>query len=523
MARHEGERTRAPRRLAASVIVLCCLLIGPTSGSAAGLGGLTVETLGGQTATVRGSTGLTLGYAPRDVRGAWVLDTLSVAADSGQRFAAGTRIRFMVTQQDGSRCQAGVTIAAPTAIAVVPGGGFGCTPSTPLIVDHMRTVMVALTDPHGTTIRDQGNLGGLTGTLTTFTRQVNSNHMMQADFTAGTSGGVPIYQEARISVATGVTRAALTGAQVRLSVTGSQGATFNVGGTVSGNLADPVHLDPQAAVPTIIVNLADRRLGVDRAATYRLILTMPQHLGQGASPVTYAVDTAGGALSANLAPSTALQAVHLDSQLAYAYPPGEQDYTNTMSYCHTFTVRNTSRGPVGWRLTFNTSLPPLWGADPTAKGVITSQWGFTTSGYDSGSHLWTIQGTSLASGATVNAGYCASPPTPPLDPSLYTVRISLDPASSRWWVTLHIHVTSTSVWNVPWQAAVDLADYVCPASLKGLSFSRVTGTPVVGSPTKYLIAGTSGDTQFVSSGQSRDFNFASYGPNGAPWKAGCAA
>jgi hypothetical protein len=220
--------------------------------------------------------------------------------------------------------------------------------------------------------------------------------------------------------------------------------------------------------------------------------------------------------------------IGLDSRLTYSIPSGSFTYdgATNVSFCHEFKVTNVSRESVTWSVTFDTSKGPYWGLNPTTvkanrTGTLRSFWGGATTGYDSSTGYWTIGGEAhnreLSPGASASVGYCANPVMPPVDSRTFaTPRISIDPGSNPYAVSLRVKVTSDSRFQLPWETEVDLADYVCASTLPSkITAENATLTRTSG--TRYRLSGT-GYYALVGNGHSKDFVFARYNPAGQPFR-----
>ncbi|GAA2180017.1 hypothetical protein GCM10009785_09070 [Brooklawnia cerclae] len=537
--------------LTAALTAIALLTFGISPAYATTLGGLTTAGLGSADAVTRLLTGVQLEWDARPVGSDWMLSGLALTPDPGQSFAAGDTVRVALEADIDSDpvCEFVIPVseeqAAAGAVRVDEGVVGDECPAFPL--GEATTVAVAVTGT-GVATTLTSRVGPVSGTLASYSGTVlDTGRTLQAGFDTEQVSGQSYVSELFVDVTSGATAGELIGQEVSVALYDTDAdVAYQFTGTISDDSDAPVRVTTTrsatgASFPTILI---DPRQGDDPAgwpredtvARFSVMLSSPQHLGtpyDGAAP-DQALSIVDGTIDADdpgtRVPSSALDPIGLDQRLVYAYPKDKTNDTNQLSFCHTFTLVNTSDEPVAWSLTFDTSLPPMWGLDPTKPGAFSSAWNFVTTSYDATTHLWTIAGVAgnndvLAPGQSLGAvGYCVqNVPVPPVDPDSFDVQVEVEPGSTEWWVALRITVTSTSQWSVPWEATVDLADYVCPTNLAGRSvtFQRSVATPVAGSSTAYLIRGTTGDTRFVSASLPRDYVFVAYSPGGTKWQKSC--
>lgn len=516
---------------AVTAVVVALALAGAVQADAATLGGATGHALGAATAATARIPAVTLQWSGAPSAAGWIVDGVRVTSE-GAPFAAGDAVELTVAPaagRAGAPCEVRTAPAAETAAVRFDAGAFAACGALPY--DALGRVAVAISGERAAA--GASSLGAVRAALTSYSGGLRSTaRTLEPRAESVTEGGVSFL--ARISFTVrGATADDLVGERLDVALLGADGAVRDrIGGVVSSAADAPVRVVTGGDAPVVVVDARAGRAPAEwprtaDVARFSALLAAPQRLGASASPPP--VSLAAGVVERPAPrPGSALDAVDPDPRLAYAYPT-DGNYTNGLAFCHTFTVRNTSSQAVRWQLAFDTSLPPLWGLDPTRSGALASQWGFRTRGYDPATHLWTIEGTPgnavIPPGQSVSGlGYCAEDvPQPPVDPTSFTTSISLVPGGTDNHVQLRIQVRSDRRWNVPWEVTVDLADHVCAASLTGrtVTFSRVQATPVPGSSTAYVLRGTAGDTQYVSASQPRDVVFASYAPGGPGWAPPC--
>ncbi len=528
-------------RLAAAILVIAAAAGGVVSASAATLGGVTTSDLGALDARLSTIPGVTVHWTPAAQGADWIIGGATVAANGGAGFLPGDVLRLTLDfGASPAPCEAVQTVATAASSVTLAASAFdGCRTR---VLDKIEHVAVSLAGTQAAASAS-GRIGPVQAELFTAAGAfIDPARTLAASATTVTVSGTAYASLAIIDVPTGATVASLTGARASIiltSATGTQLAAFD--GAITTGASDPIRVvtDPLGlghAYPSIVIDLRANRTQTQwiRAAdlaTATVAVTTPQSLGTGGT--SPAAATAASVLRASVAvptsaPGSALDPIDLDPRLGYTMPAGETDNMNGLTFCHSFTVTNHSGQSVQWSLTFDTSKAPLYGLDPTSPGAFSSTWGFVTTAYSASTHHWTISGAGggnvIGAGQSLQGGYCAqNVPVPPIDPSTFSVAVSVDPGSGPYYVALRITVTSTSEWNVPWQSDIDLGQYVCAASLSGhpVTFNRATGALVSGTTTTYRVAGVDGDTRFVSATQPHEFDFASYSPNGAAWSLPC--
>lgn len=516
---------RRPHRLAAlaaaSVGVLALANI--ATSSAATLGGLHADSLGGARASTQRLTGVELGWVPVLLGSDWGVGGLSITADPGQSFREGDVVKVTIDRSDTGPCEVAATVAQDAATVSVSDDAIGgaCQRVT---FDEISSVALSVTGDD-LTASFTGGIGDIRGTLASFTGGVVDPHRtLRAGTGTAVIDGVSYIDEIVVDVtANGLTPAALAGTRVLAALYHADAQTVvEYSGVVSLDSSEPVSVTSGSGdAVTVTIDplvLADRG-GTHRARTadvnrVTVILYTPQHLGAAydGAPGAYAVSTVAGTIEADSgggspAVSSALDPINLDARLSYQYSAANtNDSSSSLSFCHRFTVTNTSSQPVEWTLTFDTSYVPLWGFDPTAPGAFNSAWNWETVSYDPTTHLWTIRGAgwnrTLQPGSTAgDTGYCVgNVPVPAVDHDAFSYTLSVLPSSHQYWVALDLSITSTSHWNMPWEITVDLADYVCAAGLEGRSLQWHTSIEVIPvQGTVYTLRGRAGAyTRFVS-------------------------
>jgi len=535
--RARGARARTARGAAAAFLVL--LAVGSTvSASAATLGGAAPDGLGAASASNARTPAVTLEWQGAPTASGWTVGGVTVRAEDST-FAAGDVVKLTAAGASGAPCEVRTTTRASARTVAFDAAAFA--PCGAVAYDALSAVAVSVSGARAA-VTTASSMGPVSTALSSFMGAVrNGDRVLRTGYDTVVDGGVSYLSQLRVAVTTGATGDDLVGERLDVALRAADGGVGpRFGGVVSAapDAAVRVVVDPSGMgerFPTIVI---DPRAGRDRGSWVRtadvtglaVLLAAPQRLGT--SPSAPAVSLASGTIQPPAPPApraeTAVDAVAVSAGAAYSHPP-ETNYTNGLSFCHTFTVTNTTSQPVRWTVTFDTSLPPLWGLDPTAAGALSSSWGFQTLAYDRSTHLWTIGG--IDQNAVIPAGqsvsgmqYCVEHvPEPPVDPSHYRWSAAVVPDSSDWNVQLRIAITSDRVWNEPWRVTVDLADYVCPASLvgKSITFDRVHATPVPGSTTRFVLTGTTGDTRYVSASHPRDFVFASFAAGDGGWRQPC--
>ncbi len=495
-------------------------LLSAVTAAAATLGGVAAQELGAARAHTRAVTGVSLDWTPLPSGTGWAAAGVTLTTNPGESFLEGDLIKLGIGRDGRNACELAATLDRAGTSLSFDGSSFS-GPCQRVPFDELTSIAVSITG-HGRASTFTGRLGEVRGTLASFAGTVvDPTRSLRAESVTGTIGGVSHVTGLLVDLtAAGLSPAQLVGTRVRVRLDDPDSSTaFEYSGTISQQATEPVRVTSgsgtaAARITIDPVALADRA-GTARVRTadvtrFSVILYAPQQLGAGTpdGPGRYAVSTVAGTVDhpAGSSPATALDPVGLDPRLTYQYPASTNFDGNTLAFCHNFTVTNTSREPVNWTLTFDTSLAPLWGLNPTASGAFSSAWGWETVSYDPASRLWTIRGLSwnrtLQPGATIGSlGYCAqNVPVPPVDPATFSPRLEVLPKSNQNSVHLRLTVTSTSQWNVPWQFTVDLADHVCAAGLQGAQLQWNPGIEVVGlGGTRYTLRGRSGaNLRFVA-------------------------
>lgn len=499
------------------------VLVSTVPAAAATLGGSTADSLSSARASTQRLTGVQLDWAPVFAGLDWRVDGLTVTADPGQTFLAGDVLKVTLGRSGDSACEVTKNLSEDaTTVSLDAPLQEACQW---IGFDEIDRVAVVVTGDDLAASFTSG-LGEIRGTLSSFDGAVvNPNRTLRAGVETGLESS-PYVGDIEVDVTEdGLTAASLAGTRVSaLLQNPDTQATFEYSGVISLDESDPIRVAPNggSTVQTITVDLAAlaSRAGTPRVKTaevsrFTVILSSPQHLGAAYDGAVgaYAVSVVDGTIDADSPPDstagTALDPIGLDRRLSYQYPPATNFDSSTLSFCHSFTISNTSDEPVDWTLTFNTSYRPLWGLDPTASGVFSSAWNWETVSYDPATHLWTIRGVgwnrTLQPGQTLSGmGYCVqNVPVPPVDPAAFTHAVSVNPSSGAYWTSLSLTVASTSSWNLPWEVTLDLADYVCAAGLEGRPLQwhgDLVVTPVQG--TVYRLRGRTGSyARFVASGR----------------------
>lgn len=507
---------------AISAIALSTVVIS----SAAGLGGLRTQNLGGAAASVSTLDGVTLTWSPQWRSDHWRVGSVELTADSDRGFLAGDQVRLTIAGTDVCEVVADLE-AATTTVALASGDLTAACQSLPTLTSATSAALTVTGVDGSTRVSD---IGDLTGSIAGFAGAVTTT----ATATAAT--GNRVITSIIVDVP-GRSPAALAGAAVTIATTGSPAVTTVVSTAVAHGDGTRVTLD-----------MTDQAWATTAARQIDVAISAPQRLGSAAAVVLARTTTSaetptnpggpgdnepgsGGETGDNpgstMPPATGgngLQPTKVSPGISYSYrTPWTGAQTNNLTFCHEFTVTNTTSRTLGdWTVTFDTRLAPMWGMNPTAGTVSLSN--IETRSYDRTGGAWTVGGSNdwartLQAGESRTVQFCAtSVPTPTVDPGLYDVQVSVVAHNDNY-VTFRVRVTSTSEFYVPWRAEVDLAGMVCGASLTGkpATFSQVTATPIAGSTTAYLLQGTAGDTQLVSASHSRDFIFASYSP-GPGWQ-----
>lgn len=527
----EARRRRLPRYVIAlmAVIALGSVVVS----SATGLGGLRTQDLGGAAASVHVLDGVSLSWKLTWQNGGWRVGELGITADPARGFRAEDEVS--VTLAGAQTCEITTSVAAATASITLDAARLTDACDVLPALTGTTTVALAVTGADGESI--VGDLGDLTGSVAGFAGPAATS----ATATATANGGV--VSSVVVDVA-GAVPAQLGGARVVIARTTSSGVeTF----TTTVGTATPV-----SGGARVSLDLSGQRWSTLTAVQLDVALSLPQVLGGGVSAASGTAlarvtvpaaatpgtgngndgnGTPGGGTGTTppAATGNGLVPVTVSPGIAYRYQtPWTGVQTNVLTFCHQFTVTNTTSRVLGdWTVKFNTKLAPMWGMNPTAAGTVSLS-NIETRSYDATTGYWTVGGSNdwartLEAGGSRTVQFCAtSVPTPVPNPGLYDVKVTVVPQGD-WYVTFRVTVTSTSEYYVPWRAEVDLAQLVCGTSLVGrtITFDQVTATPVAGSSTRYVLQGTPGSTQLVSASHSRDLTFASYSP-GPGWRLPCA-
>jgi hypothetical protein len=520
-------------------MIVAVALAGVFSSSAATLGGVASGALGAARATTQRITGIGIDWTPIASGSEWTADAVTLTTDPGESFQAGDRIRLTIDRRDSPTCE---PTATATSGAVVGIGRSALADACGRVAfSDIDSIAVSITG-YGLAASFTGSLGDVHGTLAAFGGTVvDPDRTLSAKIGTGRVNGVSYLDDITVNVsAPGLSAADLAGGRLiaRFHHTDTQ-AVFESSGTISLNGSAPIHVDSAADGSAVITVTVDpiRLAEVNR---FSVVLSTPQHLGaerQG-SAGDHAISTTAGSIgdgsddgeSPGSPVSTALEPIGLDTRLGYQYTEPVNFDGGSLGFCHSFSVTNTSTEPVDWTLTFDTSLVPLWGFDPTAPNAFSSAWNWETVSYDAATHRWTIRGvggTRVAQpGATVGSmGYCVqNVPTPPVDPAGFGTAVAVSASSHAYWVQLSLSVTSPSHWNLPWEVTIDLADYVCPAGLQGASLQWHSGIQVTKlDATRYTLRGAAGsNTRFVSASRPVSISpLLGYGPTGGQYKLPC--
>lgn len=526
------ELARRPLLLAALALLTVLALAAAVLASAASLGGLRTDNLGGASARTHQLTDLTLAWTPTWQDGAWRVGDLELVAPSERGFRAGDQVKVTVAV-DAAACEVTVPVGGARQIVTVAGAQFSASCGTAPALTRDSSVAVVVTGADDATVFS--NLGALSGSLAGFSAAVvdRSRSLDISVDTASVESGVSV-QAVRV-VVPGVSAADLVGQRLSIALPGSDASQRT--GTITEDPSSPVHITGgDASGSWVIFDLSAEPWGLNDSSDVTVALSAAQHLtaSSGAPGVTLgqgSVEVEQPAPTPTPSPAgSALEAVSLSAGISYDFTrPWTGARTNVLTYCHRFTVTNTSGAPLtDWTAQFDTRLAPAWGLNPTSAGVIRFDGNLQTRDYDAATGLWTVGGNSawarqLGAGESRSYQYCADDvPVPPVNPDLFKAVVTVVP-NNDWNVTFRVDVTSTSEFYVPWAVEVDFAELVCGTSLQGrsISFTQVTATPIEGSTTRYLIRGIPGNTLLASATHSRSFTFASYGP-GPGWQLPCA-
>lgn len=518
---------REPRRLRRPLIagLAGLALASVVVSSAAGLGGLRTEDLGAAAASVHTLDGATLDWAPEWHDGGWRVGALGLTADPSRGFLAGDSVD--VTIAGASTCEIATETSAATATIELDGADLTAACGALPRLTAATSVALSVTGADGETL--VSNLGALTGSVAGFAGAVAQTAALTITTTGSTvtSVVVDVPNPAALQGGRAVVVLTASGSTDTLvtTVSGAQ-ATIDVSGE-GWTTATDLTFDVAISVPQSIGS-ADGAASVLLSHATRAATPIPGDGGGGTNPDDGGGTGDGGGTPTPGTGGNGLVPVTVSPGISYSYStPWRGAQTNALTFCHSFTVTNTTRRPLGdWTVQLNTRLAPMWGMDPTAPGTVQLS-NIETRSYDRTTGYWTVGGSNgwasqLQPGGARTVQFCAlKVPTPQPNPSLYKVEVSVAP-SSDYYVAFRVRVTSTSEFYVPWRAEIDFATLVCGTSLTGhpLTFQSVNATPVAGSGSRYTITGTSLDTQLVSASHSREFIFASYSP-GPGWRLPC--
>ncbi|MEA5053020.1 MAG: hypothetical protein VB093_06195 [Propionicimonas sp.] len=547
---------RNPRRLATLAVagLGVLALAGVVTSSAATLGGALPAELGTATAQTQRITGATLDWAPVRSGADWTADDVTITTDPGQSFLADDLVKLTIDQGDDGSCQVS-TAVTKAATAVTVGSSALRDACGTVAFDQIGSIALSITgDDLAATFT--GSLGEVRGSLAAFTGAlVDPDTSLRGSTSSATVDGVSYLTQLVVEVTSDeLAPADLVGTRVLASLSSSSdGTSLDYAGTISLDSSAPVRVGAATGGTAAATVTLDLSALADQAGTARpraaavdhfaVVLSSPQHLGASLAGAAgdYAIAMAAGSIDSGSSSdgdsgstvSSALDPVSLDNRLTYQYSSATTNFdNNSLAFCHSFSVTNTSSTAIDWTLTFNTSYVPLWGFDPTASGAFSSAWNWETVSYDSTTHLWTIRGTgqlrTLQPGATLNSfGFCVNNvPTPPVDPTTFSSALSLNGSSSQWYAALDLQVTSTSHWNVPWEITVDLGDYLCPAGLTDRQLTWSGGVEVASSQgTVYTLRGRVGqNTRFVADGRPVKIRtLVSYTPAGGRYLLPCSS
>lgn len=517
---------RRRRRTAAALAILAVLAMSASViASAASLGGLRTQGLGAASSEAQTMHAVTLEWAPVWAEHAWRVGSLGLSADPARGFLAGDEVKVTIARQGTTPCEVRTDVGTNAPSLSVPAQRFAEVCGTPLAYADIDGVAISVVGQDGETVVT--SVGELTGSLAGFAGSVLHAGRSLALVHGPAMPRGPVGElEFRVD---GADADDLAGGTVALAFDGTAGPAYTV--TQQPGAEAWVRNDgPGGALLTV---RADWVLLTDMDLS--AVLTSRQQLTGAAS--TGAVTMASWLLQPSGGPveepppapvGSALEAVRLSDGIMYRYnEPWSGWQTNVLTYCHSFTITNEGSSRLtDWWVQFDSTLPPLWGADPLEPGTIEYS-NIETRDYDRQTGLWTISGSSdwartLDPGQARTYQYCArSVPTPEPDPSRFDTEVRVV-SGNDWHVTFQIDVTSSSPYYVPWSVEVDLAEFVCADSLRGrtIQFSQVRATPVPGSSTRYVIAGNTQNTHLVSSAHSRSFTFANYSP-GPGWQLPC--
>ena len=516
-----GPRMRRRGRLAVLLMLLTLALGAGVMASAAGLGGLHPQGLGAATTSTKTLSSLDVHWTPQWHRDAWRAGDVTLTAAPDRGFQPGDTIEVTV-QSGGDLCEANDVVTSVERSVRLNGEQFsGCA------LANDATAAIVVTGADGESM--SSTLGEFRGSLAAFSTplfhpdrplnpQTDTTVSGQQDHIMALHLDVP---GARVSdVAGGFLAVVLPG-------------VGQSSGVISPSLGEPVHAQVDEGGTRITMTLTEP-WPIEGAVDIHAALATSQHLtaasGSGAiTTLTWAVD-AEPVTPPPAQVGSALDPVRLSPGIEYQYDTAWDGYhgRNELTYSHAFTITNTTDSTIGdWTVQFDTSLPPLWGADPTVPGAIDLAWPLQTADFNAGTGLWTIRGKadghSLAPGESRQFVYHAHQvPTPEPDPATFDTTVGV--SGDVWHGEFTVEVTSTSQFQVPWSLEIDLGDLVCAEVLQAHPpvFERVDAAAVPGSSTRYRLTGKPGDTQLVSETHSREFVFARFEPHGSDWQVPCA-
>lgn len=528
-------RRRRPVRPLVVLALMAALLVSTVFfSSAATLGGLGSDHLGASTSNTQHITGAQLEWnldadaaaRPRSVR---------LTADAGETFGTADTVDITVAGPGSDTCSSTATVAQPVT-------ALDLTLSTcAFSLWEVDGVAVSISGASGGTIL-WSNLGGLRGTLSALDGPVVRPEVDAAtSYTTTRDAGTEVLTTVRLEVRD-ATVEQLTGGRLLTALSNEAGEStplVGVVGTRGDNQGIWAEADPTTSAPVIVADLAVLSGGAAPSladvARYRMVLLQAQRLGAGQVPADqYAITTAGAAVESSggggdVDVSSAVEPVGLDDRLKFKGRFTQEQDETTLRFCYEFEVRNTSKEPVEWQVSFDTTQPPMWGLDPTVVngngvGTLNSMWNFETRSYQRGTGLWTVGGVSwnkvLAPKQSRTVGYCARPEIPAVDASTFDEPTVSVVGKNKNYVEFRVKVKSSSEYLVPWEAEVDFADHVCPASIgSSLRGQNAVLTHIEG--TRYRVRGTDNTYRFVSKKNKQDYVFAAYRPLSDPFDPAC--
>lgn len=550
-----------------ALVLLGCLVMGQIAPAAAtSLGGVQVSTMWLDHSSTRSLTEVSLDWN-RGVAHARApyLTTLTVTPNAGQRLHPGDHIEATVELSDGTLWVADVLVRDETASVELVFDGCEA------LLTDVKNVALVMT---GESLRGAPNISGskLRGTIDAFSGSLIDTEMAAStEYHTSMQDGSEVLEQVTLALPE-LHVDELIGQRVAVMLTNTSSQTTV--STMAEIGFDTQHAgawaqtDEQGA--RVIVDLALLTSGEAPVMSdidgYEIMVMRTQHWGTNVNApgvlsraTTIEVNDPGedtppgegtepGDSEDNGEPDTpaipgtpsmpgetsgdGVTPVNLDPRLRYSEPGGQLSLNDPtkLQFCYTFKVTNISSEQVDWSVTFDTTLAPFWGLNPTivqsdGTGTLHDIWNGKTSAYSSESGHWTITGVdwnrTLSPGSAAEVGFCARAEIPVADASTFDAPVvSVDPSSTPYSVALRVNVTSQSRYFVPWEAEIDLGDYVCPATLphkidtENASLTHIEGT-------RYLLQGSaSAGTRFVSEQHPRDFVFARYNPEGKPFEAG---